>query len=57
MSAYLCYSLFLSSFVYPVIAHSVWDDNGMLSAFAADEDKFRGVGCIGTFLLSLSTAD
>jgi len=46
MSAYLCYSLFLTGFVYPVIAHSIWDDNGFLSAFAAEEDLFRGVGTI-----------
>lgn len=46
MSAYLCYSLFLTAFVYPIIAHSIWDDNGMLSAFAAPEDLFRGVGCV-----------
>ena len=47
MSAYLCYSLFLTSFVYPVIAHSIWDDNGFLSAFVSDEkDLFRGVGTI-----------
>lgn len=44
MAAYLCYSLFLSGFVYPVVAHSIWDDNGMLTAFR--DDPFRGVGCI-----------
>lgn len=44
MAAYLCYSVFLSGFVYPVIVHSIWDDNGMLTAFRSD--PFRGVGCI-----------
>lgn len=46
MSAYLCYSLFLSSFVYPIVAHAIWDDNGFLSAFAAEEDRFQGVGTV-----------
>lgn len=45
MAAYLCYSVFLSGFVYPVVAHSIWDDNGMLSAFNTP-NLFRGVGCI-----------
>jgi Amt family ammonium transporter len=31
MIAYLCYSMFLSAFVYPVVAHSVWSHNGFLS--------------------------
>jgi Amt family ammonium transporter len=47
MSAYLCYSVFLTAFVYPVVVHAVWDDNGFLSAFAEPpEDRFRGVGAI-----------
>ena len=46
MSAYLYYSVILTGFVYPVVVHSVWDDNGMLSAFGAQEDLFRGVGAI-----------
>jgi len=36
MTAYLFYSMFLSGFVYPVVAHSFWSVNGFLSAFAAD---------------------
>jgi len=59
MSAYLCYSIFLTGFVYPVIVHSVWDDNGMFSAFAAEEDLFRGVGTIdfaGSGVVSTKTA-
>lgn len=45
MSAYLCYSFFLSAFVYPVVVHSVWDNNGFISAFVA-EGKYQGVGMI-----------
>ncbi len=33
MEAYLCYSLFLTTFVYPVIVHSIWSTSGFLSAF------------------------
>ena len=44
MAAYFCYALMLTSFVYPVVVHSLWSDQGFLSAFA--EDPFRGVGMI-----------
>ena len=44
MSAYLCYSFFLPGFVYPVIAHALWSDNGFLSPTA--ENPRLGVGCI-----------
>jgi Amt family ammonium transporter len=43
MSAYLCYSLFLTAFVYPVIVHSVWSSNGFLTAFRDDPLKDVGV--------------
>jgi Amt family ammonium transporter len=48
MSAYLCYSLFLTGFVYPVVVHSIWSGNGYLTAFRPDgtDDAFRGVGVI-----------
>lgn len=36
MMAYLCYSIFLCGFVYPVCAHAFWSANGFLSAFAMD---------------------
>ena len=44
MAAYLCYSVFLTGFVYPVVVHYIWDSNGFLTAFRAD--PFRGVGVI-----------
>ena len=34
--AYLGYSVFLTAFVYPVVAHWVWDGDGWLSAFSSD---------------------
>lgn len=36
MAAYLCYSIFLAGFIYPVVAHSVWSNNGFLSAANAN---------------------
>lgn len=44
MTAYLCYSFFLTGFTYPVVARSVWSSSGFLSAF--NDDPFRGVGVI-----------
>eukprot|EP00557_Chaetoceros_sp_GSL56_P008099 CAMPEP_0176494388 /NCGR_PEP_ID=MMETSP0200_2-20121128/10066_1 /TAXON_ID=947934 /ORGANISM="Chaetoceros sp., Strain GSL56" /LENGTH=465 /DNA_ID=CAMNT_0017892135 /DNA_START=35 /DNA_END=1432 /DNA_ORIENTATION=- len=44
MVAYLCYSLFLTGFVYPVVVHAIWNGDGFLSAFA--ENPVRGVGMI-----------
>lgn len=44
MVAYLCYSVFLTAFVYPVIVHSIWSTSGFLSAFNAT--PFRGVGVV-----------
>ena len=31
MAAYLCYSFFLTGFVYPVVAHAAWSPRGFLS--------------------------
>ena len=36
MSAYLCYSLALTGFVYPVVVHSVWSPQGFLNANAVN---------------------
>ena len=44
MSAYLCYSLFLTGFVYPVVVHAIWNSAGFLSAF--NDNPVRGVGMI-----------
>lgn len=46
MVAYLLYSVILTGFVYPVVAHSIWSNNGFISAFAADGNRFQGIGCI-----------
>jgi Amt family ammonium transporter len=44
MAAYLCYSMLLAGVVYPVIAHSVWSNNGFFSN--ANVDPFLGIGAI-----------
>lgn len=44
LSGYLWYSVFLVGFVYPIAAHSIWDNNGFLSSTAID--KLKGVGVI-----------
>lgn len=44
MSAYLCYSLFLTAFVYPVIVHSIWSGDGFLTAF--NPEPFMKIGVI-----------
>ena len=44
MAAYLCYSVFLAGIIYPVVAHSVWSNNGFLSV--TNVDPLLGVGAI-----------
>ena len=44
MAAYLCYSCFLTGFVYPVVVHSIWASDGFLSAFA--DEPFREIGVV-----------
>jgi len=44
MAAYLCYSLMLTGWVYPVIAHAIWSTNGFLSA--SNVDPLWGVGMV-----------
>ncbi|VEU44573.1 unnamed protein product [Pseudo-nitzschia multistriata] len=45
MVAYLCYSVALAGFVYPVVAHSVWSNNGFLSV-SNTENPLLGIGSI-----------
>jgi Amt family ammonium transporter len=40
MSAYICYSIFLTAFVYPVVVHAIWNANGFLNA--TNPDAFYG---------------
>jgi len=44
MSSYLLYSMTLTGFVYPVIVHSIWSENGFLSRSA--EDPLWGIGMV-----------
>mmetsp|Transcript_1890 Transcript_1890/g.2797 ORF Transcript_1890/g.2797 Transcript_1890/m.2797 type:complete len:602 (+) Transcript_1890:132-1937(+) len=44
MSAYLCYSVALSAFVYPVVVHSIWSNNGFLSA--NNSNPLWGIGMV-----------
>mmetsp|Transcript_8705 Transcript_8705/g.21842 ORF Transcript_8705/g.21842 Transcript_8705/m.21842 type:complete len:542 (+) Transcript_8705:54-1679(+) len=44
MAAYLCYSVFLAGFVYPVVAHSVWSNNGFLST--ANIEPLLNIGAV-----------
>lgn len=44
MAAYLCYSVTLTGFVYPVVAHSIWSPQGFLSADSVN--PLWGVGVI-----------
>mmetsp|Transcript_11336 Transcript_11336/g.26278 ORF Transcript_11336/g.26278 Transcript_11336/m.26278 type:complete len:499 (+) Transcript_11336:374-1870(+) len=47
MAAYLCYSVFLTGFVYPVVVHSIWASDGFLTAFRGDfADAFRDIGVV-----------
>lgn len=46
MTAYFCYAVMLTAFVYPVVVHVVWSGHGFLSATLDMEDRFRGVGMI-----------
>ncbi|CAB9521576.1 Ammonium transporter 1 member [Seminavis robusta] len=44
MAAYLCYSFFLTGFVYPVVAHAVWSVAGFLSF--SNPEPLLGIGMI-----------
>lgn len=44
MAAYLCYSAMLAGWVYPIVAHAVWNANGFLSAYSIE--PLWGVGML-----------
>lgn len=44
MSAYLCYSAYLSGFVYPVVAHAMWSRRGFFCPDATN--PLFGVGAV-----------
>lgn len=44
--AYLGYSFFLTSFVYPVVVHWVWSPDGWLSGSAPEEDRLWNTGML-----------
>ena len=44
MAAYLCYSIFLTAFVYPVVVHAIWAGDGFLTAFR--DNPFREIGVV-----------
>lgn len=46
MAAYLCYSLLLAGFVYPVVSHSIWSHNGFLSSAVANENPLFDSGVV-----------
>jgi len=46
MAAYFCYSIFLTGWVYPVVAHAIWSKNGFLSNANLDPGPSIGRGCI-----------
>jgi len=45
MRAYLMYSMILTGFVYPVVAHNIWSPNGFLSCKSVGDPLF-GIGMI-----------
>jgi len=46
MAAYVCYSFFLTAFVYPVIVHAAWSGNGWIGGYRSDDNPFLGIGVI-----------
>ena len=44
MLSYLMYSTAMTAFVYPVVAHSIWNSNGFLSSY--NVTPFLGVGAV-----------
>jgi Amt family ammonium transporter len=46
MSAYLCYSLVLAGFVYPIVSHAIWSSHGFLTSYKDYEHKLFGSGVV-----------
>jgi ammonium transporter, Amt family len=46
MQAYFYYSMILTGFVYPVVVHCIWSDDGFLSGF--NNNPLFGVGVLDT---------
>mmetsp|Transcript_11130 Transcript_11130/g.26748 ORF Transcript_11130/g.26748 Transcript_11130/m.26748 type:complete len:531 (-) Transcript_11130:55-1647(-) len=46
MAAYLCYSLVLAGFVYPIVSHAIWSEYGFLTSHSAAENKLFGSGVV-----------
>lgn len=46
MAAYLCYSLLLAGFVYPVVSHSIWSPYGFLSSAVTKPNPLFGSGVV-----------
>jgi Amt family ammonium transporter len=44
MASYFCYSVWLTAFVYPIVAHAIWSHNGFLSA--SNINPLWGMGMI-----------
>jgi len=44
MSAYICYSLMLTAFVYPVVVHAIWSGHGFLSGWNEDSTMIKELG-------------
>ena len=61
MAAYLCYSLFLVGFIYPVIVHAIWSPQGFLSATNIEPlwdtgmIDFAGKQCASLWIVRYST--
>lgn len=46
MVAYLCYSIMLTGFVYPIVVRAIWSGDGWLSKFAPEDKLFMGIGMV-----------
>lgn len=46
MAAYLCYSLVLAGFVYPIVSHAIWSEHGFLSSHPLKDEKLFDSGVV-----------